>query len=202
MLKTWLRELPSEIFPQELQHSLAVELQKENPNFNMMGQPAPQRLRDVLSELLSPGIAIPAGAMLAAFFLAVTSGQFEWSPARTTPRPIANQLAPIPREATALASGSSTGGTRGWATSTMRWAGAALHPLFLRETHQDTRTRSSSHVTSTTAVILKSPDLLHFTEEDIITRPKRRAGCSGSPCHAFLRRRSQWLSAQARACAD
>lgn len=51
MLKTWLRELPSEIFPQELQHSLAVELQKENPNFNMMGQPAPQRLRDVLSEL-------------------------------------------------------------------------------------------------------------------------------------------------------
>lgn len=51
MLKTWLRELPSEIFPQELQHSLAVELQKDNPNFNMMGQPAPQKLRDALSEL-------------------------------------------------------------------------------------------------------------------------------------------------------
>ncbi|KAM0721868.1 hypothetical protein Q7P37_002793 [Cladosporium fusiforme] len=51
MLKTWLRELPSEIFPQELQHSLAVELQQENPNFNMMGQPAPQKLRDALSEL-------------------------------------------------------------------------------------------------------------------------------------------------------
>lgn len=51
MLKTWLRELPSEIFPQDLQHSLAVELQKDNPNFNMMGQPAPQKLRDALSEL-------------------------------------------------------------------------------------------------------------------------------------------------------
>ena len=71
-----------------------------------MGEAEPRlldRLRDFLSELLSPGIAIPAGAMLAAFFLAVTSGQFEWSPARTTPRPIANELAPIPREATALA---------------------------------------------------------------------------------------------------
>jgi len=72
-----------------------------------MGEAEPRlwdRVRDFLSELTSPGIAIPAGAMLAAFFLAVTSGQFEWSPARTTPRPTANELAPIPREATALAS--------------------------------------------------------------------------------------------------
>lgn len=51
MLKTWLRELPTEIFPQDLQHSLAVELQQDNPNFNMIGQPAPQKLRDTLSEL-------------------------------------------------------------------------------------------------------------------------------------------------------
>jgi hypothetical protein len=51
MLKTWLRELPTEIFPQDLQHALAAELQKENPYFNVMGQPAPQKLRDALSEL-------------------------------------------------------------------------------------------------------------------------------------------------------
>lgn len=51
MLKTWLRELPTEIFPQDLQHSLAQDLQRDNPNFNMMGQPAPQKLRDALSEL-------------------------------------------------------------------------------------------------------------------------------------------------------
>jgi hypothetical protein len=73
-----------------------------------------QRLRDrvlgFLTELTSPGIAIPAAAMFAAFFLAVTSGQFEWSPVRTTPRaltaveqPRADALAPIPREAAALA---------------------------------------------------------------------------------------------------
>jgi hypothetical protein len=51
MLKTWLRELPSEIFPQELQHALAIELQQDNPYFNVMGQSAPQKLRDALSEL-------------------------------------------------------------------------------------------------------------------------------------------------------
>jgi len=51
MLKTWLRELPTEIFPQDLQHALGAELQKENPYFNVMGQPAPQKLRDALSEL-------------------------------------------------------------------------------------------------------------------------------------------------------
>jgi hypothetical protein len=51
MLKTWLRELPSEIFPQDIQHALAVELQKDNPHFNVMGQSAPQKLRDTLSEL-------------------------------------------------------------------------------------------------------------------------------------------------------
>lgn len=69
------------------------------------------RVGDFFAELASPGIAIPAGAMVAAFFLAVTSGQFEWSPVRTTPRSAviaqsasASSLAPIPREAAALAS--------------------------------------------------------------------------------------------------
>jgi hypothetical protein len=51
MLKTWLRELPTEIVPHELQSALAVELGKDNPDFMMMGQPAPQKLRDALSEL-------------------------------------------------------------------------------------------------------------------------------------------------------
>jgi hypothetical protein len=51
MLKTWLRELPTEIFPQELQSALAADLQRDNPSFNMMGQSAPQKLRDALSEL-------------------------------------------------------------------------------------------------------------------------------------------------------
>jgi len=51
MLKTWLRELPSEIFPQELQHALGAELAKDNPDFMVIGQSAPQKLRDALSEL-------------------------------------------------------------------------------------------------------------------------------------------------------
>lgn len=51
MLKHWLRELPTEIVPTELQHSLGIELQKDNPNFNLVGEPAPQKLRDALSEL-------------------------------------------------------------------------------------------------------------------------------------------------------
>lgn len=51
MLKHWLRELPEPVFPKALQHSLGAELQKDNPNFNQVGQPAPQKLRDALSEL-------------------------------------------------------------------------------------------------------------------------------------------------------
>ena len=42
MLKTWLRELPTEIVPQELQHALAVDLGRDNPNFMLIGQPAPR----------------------------------------------------------------------------------------------------------------------------------------------------------------
>ncbi|KAK5715605.1 hypothetical protein LTR15_010251 [Elasticomyces elasticus] len=51
MLKSWLRDLPTEIMPASLQTSLGVELEKENPEYAKMGQPAPQRLRDALSEL-------------------------------------------------------------------------------------------------------------------------------------------------------
>lgn len=77
-----------------------------------LGEAAPtvgDRIRNLLSEFASPGIAIPAGAMLAAFVLAVTSGQFEFSPQRSWTgagvRGAADsaRLAPIPPEATALA---------------------------------------------------------------------------------------------------
>lgn len=51
LLKQWLRELPTEIIPADVQASLAVELEKENPEYTKMGQPAPKKLRDALSEL-------------------------------------------------------------------------------------------------------------------------------------------------------
>ncbi|KAK3109235.1 hypothetical protein LTR53_017734 [Teratosphaeriaceae sp. CCFEE 6253] len=51
MLKSWLRDLPTEIMPASLQSSLAAELEKENPDYARMGQAAPQKLRDALSEL-------------------------------------------------------------------------------------------------------------------------------------------------------
>ncbi|EMC91462.1 hypothetical protein BAUCODRAFT_329514 [Baudoinia panamericana UAMH 10762] len=51
MLKSWLRDLPTEIMPASLQASLAIELEQENPDYTRMGQPAPQKLRDALSEL-------------------------------------------------------------------------------------------------------------------------------------------------------
>lgn len=51
LLKTWLRELPTEIFPIELQKNLATELALDNPDYANMGQPAPQKLKDTLSEL-------------------------------------------------------------------------------------------------------------------------------------------------------
>jgi hypothetical protein len=51
MLKHWLRELPEPMFPYKLQHALGAELQRDNPRFNVMGQSAPQKLRDALSEL-------------------------------------------------------------------------------------------------------------------------------------------------------
>jgi hypothetical protein len=51
MLKAWLRELPSEMMPSSLQKSLAVQLEKENPLYKNVGQPASQLLRDALSDL-------------------------------------------------------------------------------------------------------------------------------------------------------
>ncbi|KAF2861126.1 Rho GTPase activation protein [Piedraia hortae CBS 480.64] len=51
VLKKWLTDLPTEMMPLSLQQSLAAELEQENPDFKNIGQPAPQRLRDVLSEL-------------------------------------------------------------------------------------------------------------------------------------------------------
>lgn len=51
MLKSWLRELPTEVMPKSLQLDLAAELAADNPDFQRMGQRAPQKLRDALSNL-------------------------------------------------------------------------------------------------------------------------------------------------------
>ncbi|KAI7672455.1 Rho GTPase activation protein [Hortaea werneckii] len=51
MFKSWLRDLPTEIMPANVQASLAAELEKDNPDYSKMGQPAPQKLRDALSDL-------------------------------------------------------------------------------------------------------------------------------------------------------
>ncbi|KAK5107461.1 hypothetical protein LTR62_001259 [Meristemomyces frigidus] len=51
MLKSWLRDLPTEIMPNHLQLALGAQLEKENPDYAKIGQPAPQKLRDALSEL-------------------------------------------------------------------------------------------------------------------------------------------------------
>jgi len=51
MLKAWLRDLPSEIFPSALQTNLGTALEQVNPTYATMGQRAPQELRDALSGL-------------------------------------------------------------------------------------------------------------------------------------------------------
>ena len=51
LLKSWLREQPSEIMPAHAQKLLSIELEKENPHFRNVGQPASQLLRDALSDL-------------------------------------------------------------------------------------------------------------------------------------------------------
>ena len=51
MLKTWLRDLPEDIISKPQQAALAEELAKDNPDYTRMGQPAPQKLRDALSDL-------------------------------------------------------------------------------------------------------------------------------------------------------
>lgn len=51
MLKSWLRDLPTEILSKDLQEALAKDIAQDNPDYQKMGQPAPQKLRDALSEL-------------------------------------------------------------------------------------------------------------------------------------------------------
>ena len=51
MLKSWLRDLPTDIMPKNLQHELGDELAKDNPDYAKLGQPAPQKLLDALSNL-------------------------------------------------------------------------------------------------------------------------------------------------------
>ena len=51
MLKSWLRDLPTEIFPKDRQAALAEELARDNPNYHRMGEKAPEKLRDALSQL-------------------------------------------------------------------------------------------------------------------------------------------------------
>jgi hypothetical protein len=51
MFKSWLRDLPTEMFPKDLQHSLGEELARDNPDYQKLGQPVPQKLKDALSNL-------------------------------------------------------------------------------------------------------------------------------------------------------
>ena len=51
MFKSWLRDLPTEIFPKELQQSLGEDLAQDNPDYQKLGQPVPQKLKDALSNL-------------------------------------------------------------------------------------------------------------------------------------------------------
>jgi len=51
MLKSWLRDLPTEIMPASVQNDLAAKLEKANPRYTQIGLPAPQELRDALSAL-------------------------------------------------------------------------------------------------------------------------------------------------------
>lgn len=51
MLKSWLRDLPTDILSKSAQLALAQELEKDNPEYHRVGQSAPQKLRDALSDL-------------------------------------------------------------------------------------------------------------------------------------------------------
>ena len=66
-----------------------------------------ERLREFVVDLFSPGIAVPAGAMVAAFAMAVTSGTFELPfagpQAVSLSQTASADLAPIPREAQVFA---------------------------------------------------------------------------------------------------
>ncbi|KAK3700143.1 hypothetical protein LTR37_016146 [Vermiconidia calcicola] len=51
MLKSWLRDLPTEIMPKTLQQELAEGMAKENADYQKIGQSASDRLRNTLSQL-------------------------------------------------------------------------------------------------------------------------------------------------------
>ena len=51
MFKSWLRDLPTEIFPKALQLELGDQLAEVNPDYQRLGQPVPQELKDALSNL-------------------------------------------------------------------------------------------------------------------------------------------------------
>ena len=51
MLKSWLRDLPTEIMPTATQQALAEKLAQVKPDYQKVGQPAPDELRDALSNL-------------------------------------------------------------------------------------------------------------------------------------------------------
>ena len=51
MLKSWLRDLPTEIMPKALQHELAAELEGDGYVLLKLDQEIPQKLRDCLSNL-------------------------------------------------------------------------------------------------------------------------------------------------------
>lgn len=51
LLKSWLRDLPDDIFPQDKQRELAQKLADNDPDYSKPGKKVPQELRDTLSNL-------------------------------------------------------------------------------------------------------------------------------------------------------
>lgn len=51
LLKSWLRDLPDDIFPADKQKELQQKLADKDPEYSRPGRPVPQELRDTLSEL-------------------------------------------------------------------------------------------------------------------------------------------------------
>lgn len=96
-----LRALPDVEAPPQLTNDVMRRIR--------LGEATPTgfaRVGEFIRDLFAPGIAIPAGAMVAAFALAVSSGQFQmpFGPSQASlPESASIQLAPIPREAQASA---------------------------------------------------------------------------------------------------
>lgn len=96
-----LRALPDVEAPPQLANDVMRRIR--------LGEATPTgfaRAGEFIRDLFAPGIAVPAGAMVAAFALAVSNGQFQMplgpSQARL-PESASIQLSPIPREAQASA---------------------------------------------------------------------------------------------------